>query len=48
MDLLNRLNTYRAQEEQLRWDGSFADYLELVRLGHGPAWKKGDDDKWIC
>jgi len=31
MDLLNRLNTYRAQEEQLRWDGSFADYLELVR-----------------
>jgi serine protein kinase len=31
MDLLNRLHAYRAQEESLRWEGSFVDYLEIVR-----------------
>jgi len=31
MDLLNRLTAYRAQEEQLRWEGSFVDYLERVK-----------------
>ncbi|MGZ4123401.1 MAG: PrkA family serine protein kinase, partial [Tumebacillaceae bacterium] len=31
MDLLNRLTAYRAQEEKLRWEGSFVDYLEVVR-----------------
>jgi serine protein kinase len=31
MDLLNRLNAYRAQEEQLRWEGTFVDYLQIVK-----------------
>ncbi|MGB8956350.1 MAG: PrkA family serine protein kinase [Tumebacillaceae bacterium] len=31
MDLLNRLTAYRAQEEKLRWEGTFVDYLEIVR-----------------
>ncbi|HEU4964899.1 MAG TPA: protein prkA, partial [Bacilli bacterium] len=31
MDLLNRLSAYRAQEEKLRWEGTFVDYLEIVR-----------------
>src|SRR3712207_4337315 len=42
MDLMQRLSEYRSEEEKLRWEGSFADYFELVkktpriaRLGHG-------------
>ena len=31
MSFIDRLNTYRAEEEELRWEGSFADYLEIVR-----------------
>ena len=31
MDLLNRLTAYRAQEEKLRWEGTFLDYLNIVR-----------------
>ncbi|PWK13829.1 PrkA family serine protein kinase [Tumebacillus permanentifrigoris] len=31
MDFLNRLSAYRAQEEKLRWDGTFLEYLEIVR-----------------
>lgn len=31
MDFLQRLNTHRAEEEGLRWEGSFADYLAIVR-----------------
>ena len=31
MDLLNRLTAYRAQEEKLRWEGTFVDYLEIVK-----------------
>ena len=42
MDLMERLSQYRSEEEKLRWEGSFADYFELVkanptiaRLSHG-------------
>ena len=31
MDLMDRLSQYRSQEAQLRWEGSFADYFELVK-----------------
>ena len=31
MDILNRLAAYRAQEEQLAWEGTFADYLDIVK-----------------
>jgi serine protein kinase len=31
MDFLDRLNRYRAEEEALRWDGTFSDYLDIVR-----------------
>ncbi|MDI3328649.1 MAG: PrkA family serine protein kinase [Alicyclobacillaceae bacterium] len=31
MDILNRLSEYRAREEQLRWEGTFRDYLDIVR-----------------
>lgn len=31
MSFLDRLNSYRAEEEALRWKGTFADYLEIVR-----------------
>ncbi|RIV24276.1 protein prkA [Alicyclobacillaceae bacterium I2511] len=30
MDFLNRLGAFRAEEEGLRWEGTFADYLEIV------------------
>jgi len=42
MDLMERLSQYRSEEEKLRWEGTFTDYLELVkknprlaRLAHG-------------
>jgi serine protein kinase len=42
MDLMQRLSEYRSEEERLRWEGTFADYFELVkqnpriaRLSHG-------------
>jgi serine protein kinase len=42
MDLMERLSQYRSEEEKLRWEGSFTEYLELVkqnpriaRLAHG-------------
>ena len=42
MDLMERLSQYRSEEERLRWEGTFADYFELVkanpniaRLSHG-------------
>jgi serine protein kinase len=42
MDLLKRLEDYRNQERELNWEGTFADYFELVtknpkiaRLSHG-------------
>ncbi len=31
MDLLERLREYRRQEEHLAWEGTFAEYFELVR-----------------
>jgi serine protein kinase len=31
MSFLSRLNEYRAEEEALRWEGTFLDYLEIVR-----------------
>lgn len=31
MDIIKRIEEYRSQEEQLRWEGTFADYLEIVR-----------------
>jgi serine protein kinase len=30
MSLVERLQEYRAEEEQLQWEGTFADYFELV------------------
>lgn len=42
MDLMQRLSEYRSEEAKLRWEGTFADYFELVkanprlaRLSHG-------------
>ena len=42
MDLLKRLEDYRNQEKELNWEGTFADYFEIVtktpsvaRLSHG-------------
>ncbi len=31
MSFLDRLNAYRAREEELHWEGTFSDYLEIVR-----------------
>ncbi|MFB5192314.1 PrkA family serine protein kinase [Alicyclobacillus fastidiosus] len=31
MSFLDRLNTYRAEEEGLRWEGTFEQYIEIVR-----------------
>lgn len=31
MDILKRIAEYRAREEQLVWEGTFAEYLEIVR-----------------
>ncbi|HEY8343176.1 MAG TPA: PrkA family serine protein kinase [Calditerricola sp.] len=31
MDILKRIAEHRAQEERLRWEGTFAEYLEIVR-----------------
>ncbi|MBX6353133.1 MAG: PrkA family serine protein kinase [Thermoflavifilum sp.] len=31
MGFLERLNAYRAEEEALRWEGTFLDYIEIVR-----------------
>ncbi|MFN3652745.1 MAG: PrkA family serine protein kinase [Armatimonadota bacterium] len=42
MDLMQRLSEFRSEEEALRWEGTFAEYLEKVkenpriaRLAHG-------------
>src|SRR6266542_3193745 len=31
MDLMQRLSEYRSEEERLRWEGTFAEYFDLVR-----------------
>ena len=42
MDLMERLSQFRSEEEKLRWNGTFAEYFDLVkanpsiaRLSHG-------------
>lgn len=37
MSFLERLNDYRAEEDRLRWEGTFADYLDIVRKNPGIA-----------
>lgn len=32
MSFLERLNAYRAEEEGLRWEGAFPDYLDIVKV----------------
>ena len=31
MDILKRLETYREEEEKLKWEGTFEQYLELIK-----------------
>ncbi|MFJ7737532.1 PrkA family serine protein kinase [Lysinibacillus sp. NPDC097287] len=31
MDILNKLRSYREEEDRLKWEGTFADYLDMVR-----------------
>lgn len=31
MDILKRIEQYRSQEEELKWEGTFAEYLQLVK-----------------
>ncbi|WP_100011564.1 PrkA family serine protein kinase [Lentibacillus sediminis] len=31
MDILNKVRHFREEEEQLKWQGTFADYLEVVK-----------------
>ncbi|WP_374722120.1 PrkA family serine protein kinase [Peribacillus tepidiphilus] len=31
MDILKKIERYREEEQKLKWEGTFADYLELVR-----------------
>lgn len=31
MDILKRISEHRAREEALRWEGTFEDYLTLVK-----------------
>ncbi|WP_206922163.1 PrkA family serine protein kinase [Alicyclobacillus suci] len=31
MSFLDRLNTYRAEEQGLRWEGTFEEYIEIVK-----------------
>lgn len=31
MSIVELLNTYQAREESLKWEGAFADYLEIIR-----------------
>jgi len=37
MDLMERLSQYRSEEEKLRWEGTFADYFDLVKANPGIA-----------
>lgn len=34
MSLLDKLSSYRAEEEKLQWEGTFLDYLPLERPVH--------------
>src|SRR5690625_7641029 len=31
MDILNKIKHDREEEEQLRWEGTFAEYLQLIK-----------------
>ena len=31
MDILDKVKRYREEEERLRWEGTFAEYLELLK-----------------
>ena len=31
MDILNKIKRYREEEERLKWEGTFAEYLEIVK-----------------
>lgn len=31
MDILRKIETYRDEERSLRWEGTFAEYLEILR-----------------
>ena len=31
MDILNKLKSHREEEERLKWEGTFAEYLEIVK-----------------
>ncbi|GAB3049647.1 PrkA family serine protein kinase [Virgibacillus ainsalahensis] len=31
MNILNKVKNYREEEKQLKWEGTFADYLEIVK-----------------
>ena len=35
MDILKKIELYREEEEKLRWEGTFAAYLELLEKSHG-------------
>ena len=31
MDILKKIEQYREEEERLQWEGTFAEYLEIVK-----------------
>ena len=31
MDILKKIELYRHEEEKLKWEGTFAEYLEIIR-----------------
>ena len=31
IDILNKVRGYREEEDRLKWEGTFAEYLEIVR-----------------
>ena len=31
MDILNKIKSHREEEEKLKWEGTFAEYLELLK-----------------
>ena len=31
MDILNKVKSYREEENKLKWEGTFSDYLAIVK-----------------
>ena len=31
MDILKKIELYRKEEEMLKWEGTFGEYLEIIR-----------------